>query len=91
VTTLNPKRINFFVAFVPQFIDAHAAVWPQIVIFEATFVALAAANAFGYAMLASTARRPIRSPGVQRAVNRTGGTLLVCAGVFAAMWKKSAA
>jgi threonine/homoserine/homoserine lactone efflux protein len=91
VTTLNPKSIIFFVAFVPQFIDPHGAVWPQIVIFEATFVALATANAFGYAMLASGARRAIRNSGVQRAVNRTGGALLVCAGVFAAMWKKSAA
>jgi threonine/homoserine/homoserine lactone efflux protein len=91
VTTLNPKSIIFFVAFVPQFIDMHIAVWPQIVIFEATFIVLATLNAFGYAMLASSARRAIRSTGVQRAVNRGGGTLLICAAVFAAAWKKAAA
>ncbi len=87
VTTLNPKSIVFFVAFVPQFIDLHARVWPQIAIFEATFVGLATLNAFGYALLASSARRAIRSRSVQRAVNRTGGTMLVCAGTLAATWK----
>jgi threonine/homoserine/homoserine lactone efflux protein len=90
VTTLNPKSIIFFVAFVPQFIDPHAASVSQIAIFEATFVGLAAANALGYALLASGARRAIRKPSVQRAVNRTGGALLMGAGVFAAAWKKAA-
>jgi threonine/homoserine/homoserine lactone efflux protein len=89
VTVLNPKSIIFFVAFLPQFIDPHAASISQIAIMEATFVGLAAANAFGYAMLASVARRAIRRPRVQRAVNRTGGTLLIGAGVFAAAWKKA--
>ncbi|PMS37625.1 threonine/homoserine/homoserine lactone efflux protein [Trinickia symbiotica] len=87
VTTLNPKSIVFFVAFVPQFIDLHARLWPQIVIFEATFVLLGTLNAFAYALLASSARRAIRSRSVQRAVNRTGGTMLVCAGALAATWK----
>jgi threonine/homoserine/homoserine lactone efflux protein len=90
VTTLNPKSIIFFVAFLPQFIDPHVASLSQIAIFEATFIGLAAANAFAYAMLASAARRAIRKPSVQRAVNRTGGALLVGAGVFAAAWKKAA-
>ncbi|MDE1181363.1 LysE family translocator [Paraburkholderia sp.] len=91
VTALNPKSIVFFVAFVPQFIDPHNAPVLQIVVFEATFVLLATANAFGYALLASAARRAVRKPGVQRAVNRTGGGLLMAAGVFAATWKKAAA
>jgi hypothetical protein len=33
----------------------------------------------------------VRSPRVQRVVNRTGGTLLISAGLFAAAWRKSAA
>jgi threonine/homoserine/homoserine lactone efflux protein len=89
VTVLNPKSVIFFVAFVPQFIDPHVASVAQIAIFEATFVGLAAANAFGYAMLASAARRAIRKPTVQRAVNRTGGALLMSAGVFAAAWRRT--
>ncbi len=91
VTALNPKSIVFFVAFVPQFIDTQVATWSQIAVFEATFVALGTANALGYAFLASAARRAVRSPGVQLAVNRTGGTLLIGAGMVAALWKKAAA
>ncbi|QYD69064.1 LysE family translocator [Paraburkholderia edwinii] len=91
VTALNPKSIVFFVAFVPQFIDTQVATWSQIAVFEATFVTLGALNALGYALLASVARRAIRRPGVQLAVNRTGGTLLIGAGMLAAAWKKAAA
>jgi threonine/homoserine/homoserine lactone efflux protein len=91
VTTLNPKSIVFFVAFVPQFIDPHAPVWPQIAFFEATFVVLGTLNAFAYALLASSARRAIRSHSVQRIVNRTGGAMLVCAGVVATAWKTASA
>ncbi|CCD41060.1 Homoserine/homoserine lactone efflux protein [Candidatus Paraburkholderia kirkii UZHbot1] len=89
VTTLNPKSIIFLVAFVPHFVDPHAASVSQIAILEATFVGLAAANVFAYALLASGARRAIRKASVQRAVNRTGGALLMSAGVFAATWRKS--
>ena len=90
VTTLNPKSVIFFVAFVPQFIDPHVSSVSQIAIFEATFVGLGTMNAFGYAMLASVARRAIRSPSVQRTVNRTGGAMLMTAGVFAAAWRRAA-
>jgi threonine/homoserine/homoserine lactone efflux protein len=89
VTTLNPKSIIFFVAFVPQFIDPHVASVSQIAVLEATFISLAALNAFLYAMLASVARRAIRRTEVQRAVNRTGGALLVGAGVLAGVWKRA--
>ncbi|MBN3854394.1 LysE family translocator [Paraburkholderia sp. Ac-20340] len=90
VTALNPKSLIFFVAFVPQFIDPHTAAMPQILIFEATFLVLATLNAFGYALLAAAARRAVRSPRVQRLINRTGGSLLIGAGLFAAVWKRSA-
>ena len=91
VTALNPKSIIFFVAFVPQFIDPHTAMTPQIVVFEATFLALATFNAFAYALLAAAARKVVRNPRVQRVINRTGGTLLIGAGLFAAAWRKSTA
>ena len=87
VTALNPKSIVFFIAFLPQFLDGARAVLPQLVIFEASFLALATLNALGYALLASAARRTIRKPRVQRAVNRTGGTLLIGAGALAATWR----
>jgi threonine/homoserine/homoserine lactone efflux protein len=90
VTALNPKSLIFFVAFLPQFLDAHGPVVTQLAIFEITFLVLATANASLYALLAAMARRQIRKPRVQRIVNRTGGTLMIGAGVLAAGWKRAA-
>ena len=84
ITALNPKSITFFVAFLPQFLDAKAPFLPQMVIFEATFLTLAFLNAFGYALVASKARNLFRSERAIRAFNRTGGTLLIGAGVMTA-------
>jgi len=89
VTALNPKSIIFFVAFVPQFLDVSTPLWPQVAVLEATFVTLAALNATMFALLASTARQSLKQPRVQRAVNRTGGSLLVGAGILAAGWRKA--
>ena len=84
VTALNPKSITFFVAFLPQFLDASKPFLPQMMIFEATFLLMAFANALGYALVASRARQAIASPRLIRAVNRGGGGLLMGAGVFTA-------
>ena len=81
VTALNPKSITFFVAFLPQFLDPKADFWTQMLIFEATFVTLAAANAFGYALVASRARSVVKSPRALSAINKTGGALLIGAGI----------
>ena len=91
VTALNPKSIVFFVAFLPQFLDLAAPMAPQMMIFEATFLPLAALNALGYALLAAAARRTIRKPAVQRAVNRTGGSILIGAGLLTVLWRRAAA
>lgn len=88
VTSLNPKSIIFFIAFLPQFLDRTAPVLPQLIIFEATFLTLATMGALGYSLLASAARRTIRQPRVQRVVNRTGGGLLVGAGALALAWRR---
>ncbi|WP_293855253.1 LysE family translocator [uncultured Alsobacter sp.] len=81
VTSLNPKGILFFVAFFPQFIDPHAAFWPQVLVLQATFLALAFANALAYAYFASRARGLVRNERVIGGVNRVGGAILVGAGV----------
>jgi threonine/homoserine/homoserine lactone efflux protein len=91
VTALNPKSLIFFVAFLPQFLDANGPVAIQLAIFEATFLVLATANAGLYALLAAAARQQIREPHVQRIVNRAGGSLMIGAGVLAAGWKRAAA
>ncbi len=91
VTALNPKSIIFFVAFLPQFLDTSRPVLGQMVVFEITFLVLATLNATLYALMASAARSTIRKPSVQRAVNRTGGSLLIAAGVLTAGLKRASA
>jgi len=83
VTALNPKGITFFVAFLPQFLDPARDFWMQMLVFEATFLVLAFANAFGYALIASRARGMMRNARAIGVVNRVGGTLLIGAGVAA--------
>ncbi|GGB50163.1 lysine transporter LysE [Tistrella bauzanensis] len=90
VSALNPKGIVFFVAFLPQFIDHGRPLVSQMMVLEATFLALVVANVTAYGLLATRARRLIRRPSVQRAVNRTGGTLMIGAGVMAAGWRRGA-
>ncbi|MCO5070155.1 MAG: LysE family translocator [Rhizobiaceae bacterium] len=81
VTALNPKSITFFVAFLPQFLSHDGDFFTQMLIFEATFLTLGFVNAFGYALVASRARNIVGDPRAITIFNRTGGTLLVGAGV----------
>lgn len=81
VTALNPKSITFFVAFLPAFLDPKADFLTQMAVFQATFLALAFANAFGYALVASRARRFASNPRAIGVVNKVGGSLLIGAGV----------
>lgn len=89
VTALNPKSIVFFIAFLPQFLIASLPMVPQMLVFETTFLVLATLNVLAYALLAQAARRTIRKPAVQRTVNRTGGSLLIGAGIMTAAWHKA--
>ncbi len=91
VTALNPKSIVFFVAFVPQFLNPSQPFFGQMLIMEATFLVLATINASVYALAANAARGLIRKASVQRAVNRTGGTLLIAAGAVTAGYRRIAA
>jgi threonine/homoserine/homoserine lactone efflux protein len=81
VTALNPKSVTFFVAFLPAFLDPKADFLMQMLVFETTFLVLAFANAFGYALVASRARRLASDPRALGIVNKVGGGLLVGAGV----------
>ncbi|WP_316207306.1 LysE family translocator [Bradyrhizobium sp. SZCCHNR3118] len=81
VTALNPKSITFFVAFLPQFLSPTSSFLAQMTIFETTFLTLAFANAFGYALIASRARGLVQSSRAISIFNKAGGTLLIGAGV----------
>jgi threonine/homoserine/homoserine lactone efflux protein len=84
VTALNPKSLTFFVAFLPQFLNPNADFWTQMLIFEATFLALAFGNALAYGLIASRARRVMGNKKAIGAFNKVGGGLLVGAGVATA-------
>jgi threonine/homoserine/homoserine lactone efflux protein len=84
VTALNPKSITFFVAFLPQFLNPELSFVSQMLIFETTFLVLAFANALGYAVVASRARRLAGNPRAISWFNRAGGTLLIGAGLATA-------
>ncbi|HEY6979893.1 LysE family translocator [Reyranella sp.] len=81
VTALNPKSITFFVAFLPAFLDPKVDFLSQMLVFEATFLTLAFVNAFSYAVVAGKARSFVANPHAISAINKTGGTLLIGAGV----------
>ncbi|MET3518458.1 LysE family translocator [Mesorhizobium abyssinicae] len=90
VEVLNPKTAIFFMAFLPQFIDASAAfpVWLQFVILG-TIVNLMFSSAdiacvfLAGAMIA----RLRRSSRAQRLMQRAGGAVLVGLGVHVALQK----
>jgi len=90
VTALNPKGIVFFVAFLPQFLDAQAPAAQQLWVLAATFVVMAAVNATLYAMFAGSARRLLASPRAQRGFHLGGGTLMSAAGVWALLARRPA-
>ncbi|MGR3376131.1 LysE family translocator [Salipiger abyssi] len=89
VTALNPKSIAFFIAFVPQFIDASAPLLPQFVILIATFVGLAAINVLVYALAADRLRSAVARPGIIAWLTRAGGAALIGMGVLTATLRRA--
>lgn len=89
VTVLNPKSIAFYVAFVPQFLDPARDFLGQALVLVPTWVAMAAANAALYAVLAARLSGAVRRPAVRRWINRTGGTMLIGAGLATAAMRRA--
>ena len=89
VTTLNPKGIVFFMAFLPHFIAPQAPVAPQLLLLGATFVVLGIVNAAVYALTASVVGRQLKSPPVLRLVNKIGGGFLISAAAMTATLQRS--
>jgi len=89
VTALNPKSNTFFIAFVPQFIQADAAFAPQAAILIATFVTLATCNATLFAMAANAMRKRITRPNFQTWLNRIGGGTLILMGLLTATLRRA--
>lgn len=89
VTSLNPKSIVFFVAFLPQFIDYTAPIVFQLILMGLTFLILAAANATLYGLFAGHLRDVLRNAAALRWFNRCGGSALIGAGIFTAAFHRS--
>jgi threonine/homoserine/homoserine lactone efflux protein len=83
VTALNPKSIVFFIALLPQFISADHPVTAQLWILGVTFVVLATLGATSYALFASSLRKFLAAPRVQKAYGLFAGSLLCAAGIWA--------
>jgi threonine/homoserine/homoserine lactone efflux protein len=86
VNTLNPKTALFFLAFLPQFVDAaRGAVWAQILALGLLFAALGFLSDAAWALVAGTLGERLRGsrrfPQVQRYVS---GSVFVGLGAVAA-------
>ena len=88
VGVFHPKTIIFFVAFVPQFIDAHASYALQAAILALTFVAVVGCTDSFYAMAASNASQWLRRPNTLRWSKRMGGVVMIGAGAATAMTRR---
>lgn len=87
VTALNPKDIVFFVAFLPQFVNQEAVVFPQLLILMFTFLGIISITITSFGMFAGTVRHRIQSYQARRRLNKIGGSALVGAGLITATMK----
>ena len=88
VGTFHPKTILFFVAFAAQFIRADEAYLPQAAILVLTFTGIAAFTDTLYALTAARASGLLRRDSARRWAQRTGGAVLVAAGVATAALRR---
>jgi homoserine/homoserine lactone efflux protein len=80
IAITNPKAIVFYIAFLPQFIDAHLPAAPQLFAMTGTMIVLAVLSDTGYALLAARARGWFTVPKRRRLQSRIAGTLLIGVG-----------
>jgi threonine/homoserine/homoserine lactone efflux protein len=90
VEVLNPKTAIFFMAFLPQFIDASAAfpIWLQFLILGAIVnLTFSSADLVCVFLAGAIIGRLKRSGGAQRMMQRAGGALLIGLGAHLALQK----
>jgi homoserine/homoserine lactone efflux protein len=80
IAITNPKALVFYLAFLPQFIDARLAAGPQLLVMIGTMIVMALLSDGAYALLAARARSWFITPARLRLQNRITGTLLICVG-----------
>lgn len=85
----NPKGILFMVAVLPQFINQHAPVLPQLAILAVTMVSIDLVVMHGYALLAASLQSVMRNARAMRWQNRIFGSLLIGLGAGLFFVKRS--
>ena len=88
VNLLNPKTARFFLAFLPQFVDAgRGSVWSQVLVFGLLFVGLGAITDSLYALAAGSAAATLRR---RRTLLRyASGTVFIGLGAVAALARRA--
>jgi threonine/homoserine/homoserine lactone efflux protein len=82
---LNPKVAVFFVAFLPQFLNASLPIAPQVVVLGVVYLAIAVMVDVTYVMTAAAvSNRFLRRPGLQKRTNQFAAATYVALGVAAA-------
>lgn len=89
ISLLNPKHIIFYMAFIPQFISPDSPILRQILIMSFTFIILVIPINMAYALISGTLKDMINNQKVLKAMNRTGGGLLIGAGLLTALLRRS--
>lgn len=89
VSATNPKVLLFYAAFLPQFVDPGAAVLPQMILLSVTFLVIAAGLDSGFALAAGRVRRLFADPRYGRLQNRITGSLMVGAGLWLALARRT--
>jgi homoserine/homoserine lactone efflux protein len=85
----NPKALMFFTAMLPQFIDPHAPIVPQVIILATTSVVIEFFVQLFYAVLAGRVTHLATRPRFATVTNRIAGTLLMGAGIGMAAIRKT--
>lgn len=84
----NPKALIFLGAFLPQFVTAEAATFPQVVLLGLFFMLIAGTTDAVYAVLGGRARGLLSVARV-RLVSRISGAILMAGGIWLALVKKA--
>ncbi len=77
----NPKAVVFFAALFPQFLNTEAALWPQIAVLGATYIAIDGSFLAAYGKGASWLANKMAS-GLKPVVDRLAGASLMGAAVL---------
>ncbi|HSP20482.1 MAG TPA: LysE family translocator, partial [Myxococcaceae bacterium] len=73
----NPKLGVFFVTFLPQFVEPHRALLPQLLLLGSTFALIGWTWMIVYGLLVARVRDIITAPGVRQWMDRVTGTVLI--------------